>query len=247
MNEGLIYIALGFALGGILKGATGAGAPILAIPLMAIFYNVPFAVAVFVVPTLAANLWQVWKYRAQILPAEFSLRFSGLGAIGAGLGTLALASFSSEFLKLVVAGAVIIYVSFRILNPGWKLSYERGLALSAPVAGIAGILQGASGVSAPVSITFLNAMRLQRETFMPTISAFFLVTAVVQAPLLYQFGFLTWERFWLSCAATVVLLVFMPLGAVLAKRISREVFDRIILTLLTLLACRLIYEALVLN
>ena len=149
MNEGLIYIALGFALGGILKGATGAGAPILAIPLMAIFYNVPFAVAVFVVPTLAANLWQVWKYRAQILPAEFSLRFSGLGAIGAGFGTLALATFSSEFLKLVVAGAVIIYVSFRILNPGWKLSYERGLALSAPIGGIAGILQGASGVSAP--------------------------------------------------------------------------------------------------
>ena len=245
MNEGLIYIALGFALGGILKGATGAGAPILAIPLMAIFYNVPFAVAVFVVPTLAANFWQVWKYRKQILPSEFSFRFSGLGAIGAGIGTLALASFSSEILKLFVAAAVFIYVTFRLLKPDWTLSYERGLALSAPVGGMAGILQGASGVSAPISITFLNAMRLQRETFMPTISAFFLLTAVIQAPLLYQFGFLTWERFWLSCAATIVLLAFMPVGAALAKRISKETFDRIILSLLTLLACRLVFEAVV--
>ena len=244
MEAGLIYIAIGFALGGILKGATGAGAPIVAIPLMAIFYDVPFAVAVFVVPTLAANLWQVWKHRSKLLPALFVWRFAGIGALGTAFGTAALAAFSSEVLKLFVAFTVLIYIAFRMMNPTWKLGYGRALFLSVPVGGLAGILQGASGVSAPVSITFLNAMRLEREVFMPTISAFFLATVLVQIPMLTQLGFLTWERLWLSCVATLLLLAFMPVGSALAKRFSRENFDKVILILLGVLSCRLVYEVL---
>ena len=244
MDAGILYIAIGFALGGILKGATGAGAPIIAIPLMAIFYNVPFAVAIFVVPNIVSNVWQVWTYRAHHLPPAFSLRFSGVGAIGAAIGTMMLVSFPSDTLKLIVAVAVFFYIMFRLLKPDWKLAYEKALLLSAPVGGFAGILQGASGVSAPISITFLNAMRLDRENFMPTISAFFLATGLVQIPMLYNYGFLSWERFWLSCAAMMLMLAFMPVGAFLAKRLSRKIFDRTIMVVLALLGLRLAFEAL---
>ncbi len=243
MDERIIYVAIGFALGGILKGATGAGAPSIAIPMMAIFYNVPFAVAVFVVPTIVSNAWQVWACRARLLPSTFTLRFVGAGAFGAGVGTVMLASFSSNSLKLSVAIAVFAYIGFRLLKPEWELAYKKAFAVSGPVGGIAGILQGATGVSAPISITFLNAMKLDREAFMATISAFFLATALVQTPLLTGFGFMTAERFWLSCLALVPLLAFMPVGSWLTSHLSRQTFDRVILTLLALLACRLMFEA----
>lgn len=245
MDERVIYVALGFALGGILKGATGAGAPIIAIPLMAIFYHVPFAVAVFIVPTVVSNLWQVWVHRARLLPTVFLLRFVGVGAVGAGIGTVMLASFSSDSLKLSVAAAVFAYIVFRLLKPDWQLAYEKALAMSGVSGGFAGILQGATGVSAPISITFLNAMKPERETFMATISAFFLATALVQTPLLIGFGFMTFERFWLSCLALVPLLAFMPIGSWLAERLSHHAFDRMILALLAILACRLVWESVV--
>ncbi|MGI9357038.1 MAG: sulfite exporter TauE/SafE family protein [Rhizobiaceae bacterium] len=242
MDERVIYVAIGFALGGILKGATGAGAPIIAIPLMAIFYNVPFAVTVFIVPTIASNIWQVWAHRARLLPPDFLLRFVGAGAIGAGVGTILLVSFSSASLKLAVAIAVFAYILFRLLKPDWQLAYEKAFSVSGLSGGSAGILQGATGVSAPISVTFLNAMKLERETFMATISSFFLAIALVQTPLLIRFGYMTADRFWLSCLAIAPLLVSMPIGAALAKRLSRQTFDRIILTLLAILACRLALE-----
>ena len=36
-----------------------------------------------------------------------------------------------------------------------------------------GILQGSAGLSAPISITFLNSMKLERNQFIPTISVYF--------------------------------------------------------------------------
>lgn len=245
MDERVLLVAVGFALGGILKGATGAGAPIVAIPLMAIFYNVPFAIAIFIVPTLISNVWQIWIHRAQLLPATFLMRFVGMGAIGAGIGTFMLAWFSADSLKLIVASAVFVYILFRLLRPGWQLAYGKALLISGVTGGLAGMLQGATGVSAPISITFLNAMKLERETFKATISSFFLAIAIVQTPLLIGFGFLTTERFWLSCLALVPLLVFMPIGEWLSRHLSRTIFDRVILTMLAILACKLAWEALV--
>ena len=35
-----------------------------------------------------------------------------------------------------------------------------------------GVLQGSAGLSAPVSITFLNSMKLERNQFIPTISVY---------------------------------------------------------------------------
>ena len=245
MEFGIIYIVLGFALGGILKGATGAGAPIIAVPIVASQYSVPLAVAIFIVPNLASNLWLGWSYRKYRLPLRFGAMFATAGAIGAGLGTVMLASLSGATLKVMVAIAVLAYIAFRLLRPNWVLEYEKSLRVVMPVGTVAGILQGASGISAPVSITFLNAMKLEREQFISTISVFFIAMALVQLPMLINYGFFTWETFWLSCAAVVPLVAFMPVGSFLAKKISRTAFDRAILALLAIVAIKLIVETLV--
>ena len=242
MDIGLFYIAIAFALGGILKGATGAGAPIIAIPLMALYYNVPIAVAVFVVPNLVGNSLQIWKYRSQTLSPKFLVRFAGAAVLGSGIGTLMLAYLPSGILKFAVASAMVFYIAFRISRPDWKLQYSKAFQIAVPVGFVAGVLQGASGISAPVSITFLNAMRLERPLFISTVSIFFLSMLLVQVPLLTGLGYLTTERLVIGCAATAILLIFMPVGAYLSKLISKEAFDRTILILLTLLAVRLFLD-----
>ena len=244
MDAGLIFIALGFVLGGILKGATGAGAPIVAIPVIALYYNVPIAVTVFLVPNFVANAWQIWTYRRDYLSPGFVARFVGAGVVGVAIGTMMLTSLPGAALKLIVAVTVTIYIAFRLLRPDWQLAFDRALRLAAPVGFVAGVLQGASGISAPVSITFLNAMRMERAQFIAIISAFFISMLVVQVPMLWGYGYLTIDRFLLSCAAAVILLCFMPVGAYLARLFSKEVFDRIILGVLGILALRLYAEVL---
>ncbi len=237
--ETVLIIAAAFAFGGILKGATGFGAPILAVPLLALFFDVPFAVTVFAIPNLLPNIWQSWAYRKHRLPLKFVAGFTIAGALGAAVGTYMLANIPSDALSLALAGVITAYILLRLVHPSWTLRFSVATRLAAPLGFCGGILQASSGLSAPVSITFLNAMKLDREQFVSTIAMFFVALGVVQIPLLGGYGYLTWENLALSCAALVPLVFFMPVGARLARHVSRQMFDRIILVLLSGLCLKL--------
>lgn len=241
---GILLAILGLSLGGLLKGATGAGAPIIAVPILAMYFNVPLAVTIFAMPNLLTNIWQSWTYRPHQLSRRFTLLFAAGGGLGAAIGTVLLANLPGHALTLGVAFAVLFYLVFRIIVPSWKLSYPVAERLAFPVSTLAGALGGAAGVSAPVSLTFLNAMKLDRQQFIATISTFFAVMGVVQVPMLIGYGFMDWKRFALSLGAIVPVLAFMPVGSWLASRFSPIIFDRIILVLLAGISLRLIVQAL---
>ena len=237
----IIAILVAFALGGILKGATGAGAPVVTIPVIAAFYDVRIAVIIMVVPNLLTNIGQLYQFRKTILPSFFTVSFALGGGIGAFIGTILLANLSIKILTLSVAFIVIIYILLKLIVPSWKLIYEKAAKLVFIMGTAGGVLQGAAGLSAPISITFLNAMKLERNQFIPTISVYFGVMSIFQMPTLYYYDFLNFEIIAASLISTVVLLSFMPLGSWVAKSVSKENFDKITLILLAFIALRIIY------
>lgn len=240
----LLIAGLAFAAGGILKGATGAGAPVLIVPILAVFYGVQAAVALFTVSNLISNFWQGWQYRTARLPGRFVGPLVVGGAAGAGIGSYMLASLSPDLLMVIIGGVVVIYIVFRLTHPGWTLAYHRAAPLAGPVGVLAGMMQGASGISAPVSLTYLSAMRLERPQFIATISVFFFSMAAVQIPMLFHYGILTPQRFGLSALAMLPMVAAMPVGGWLARHVSREVFDRLILALLAVIAVKLFHDGL---
>ena len=237
----IIAILVAFSLGGILKGATGAGAPIITIPVIAAFYDVRIAVIIMVIPNLLTNIGQLYQFRKTILPKFFTLSFAIGGGIGAFLGTILLANLSIKILTLSVAFIVIVYILLKLIVPSWKLSYEKAKKLVFLMGGFGGVLQGTAGLSAPISITFLNSMKLERNQFIPTISVYFGVMSIFQMPTLYYYNFLNLEIVLVSCISTLVLLSFMPIGSWIAKSVSKESFDKITLILLGFIAFRIIY------
>ena len=237
----IIAILVAFSLGGILKGATGAGAPIITIPVIAAFYDVRIAVIIMVIPNLLTNIGQLYQFRKTILPKFFTLSFAIGGGVGAFLGTILLANLSIKILTLSVAFIVIVYILLKLLVPSWKLTYEKAKKLVFLMGSLGGILQGTAGLSAPISITFLNSMKLERNQFIPTISVYFGVMSIFQMPTLYYYNFLNLEIVLVSCISTLVLLSFMPIGSWIAKSVSKESFDKITLILLGFIAFRIIY------
>lgn len=236
----LVTICLG--MGGILKGATGAGAPILAVPALVVLFDVRFAILVMLLPNLLTNCWQVWKFRAHFPSRSFLLPLWGGGLIGVLIGTYLLVSLSRDMLALLVALALLGYIALRVAKPNWKI--EMGLAkkLSLPAGIASGFLQGASGLSAPASITFLNAMRLPRPVFIVTISSLFVTFTTVQILAQWQVGLLTGQGMIFSAFALLPIFAAMPLGARLARSVKPETFDRVILWLLGAIALRLLVD-----
>ena len=237
----IIAIFIAFALGGILKGATGAGAPIVTIPVMAAFYDVRIAVIIMVIPNLLTNIGQLYQFRKTILPRFFTISFALGGGIGAFLGTILLVNLPIKILTLSVACIVIIYILLKLIVPSWKLNYIKAKKLVFLMGAGGGILQGSAGLSAPISITFLNSMKLERNQFIPTISVYFGVMSIFQMPTLYYYDFLNLEIIIMSCISTIVLMAFMPFGSWIAKSISKDSFDKITLILLGFIALRIIY------
>ncbi|WP_299359501.1 sulfite exporter TauE/SafE family protein [uncultured Paracoccus sp.] len=240
MVDGFGVAIAAFLAGGILKGAIGAGTPIVAVPIMSIYHGVPFAVAVFALPGLLSNAWQAWRFRRHIMHRRFILLMVAGAMLGALAGTFLLAALPSRVLSLTVGGLALIYVVFRLTSPHWRLGRGIADALVLPVSLIAGILQGAVGISAPVSLTFLNALGLSRLEFIGTVSVLFMSMALVQVPALMAVGLMDRERFLISVVANVPLFLGMPIGNWMARHMDARTFQNVILVLLAVIAARLI-------
>lgn len=238
----LALILCAFGAGGIIKGAVGAGAPLFAIPVMVMLRDVPFAVAVFVLPNIVPNVVQAWQFRRHLTERRFALLFALGGGLGAALGTIALARMSSDGLTLIVAVLLLIYVATRLARPQLVLPRRVSLRLSGPIGLVAGGLQGATGLSAPVSLSFMSLTGFPRPAFVATISIFFVALGVAQLPAQIALGVMTPDRFAYSALALLPLFAGMPLGALIGARLSATAFDRIILGILFLLALRLIWS-----
>ena len=241
--DAIIYISFAFFLGGLLKGATGVGAPFVAVPVMAMLFDAQFAVACFVMPNIVTNIVQFFQTRTRVASWRLLWKFGLAGASGAVAGSFVLVSVSQQWLMLTISALMLAFVGWRIAKPQLKLSLSAGIAGAVPAGFIAGMLQGAAGISAPVSVSYLSLLKLERSAFIATISFFFLAMGLVQLPALIQLGVITPELFYFSCFAILPLLGGMPAGAFLARFASAEQFNLLLLIILTALAFRLAISA----
>ena len=237
----LTIVGLAFAIGGVIKGATGAGAPLIAVPVMTSFFDIRFAVAVFVLPNLITNLYQGLIYRHALKDRLFLLVLCLSAAVGSFAGSLMLYQASSGGLKMMMAWLIVFYVAFRFAKPDWQLSLKTAQKLYSPVGFAADFLQGAVSISAPASLTFLNAIRFERSEFIVIVSAFFTTMSIIQLPTLTYLGLMQTEHVLLGLLAIIPLMAGMPLGARMLRRASAELVDKIILLILIGIAIRLLW------
>ena len=217
--------------------------PVIAIPFIAAFYDVRFAVALMVIPNFVTNLWQIKNYRIHDLDNNLATTFAISGIVGAGIGTLLLAYLPMTLLELLIAFIVFMYIILKFRSPEFHLPMHTILKWAGPSGTCAGVLQGAIGLSAPIAITFLHAARLPRPTFIYVVSLFFAGMCIIQLPLQAILGLMTWEIATLSIIALIPIAIGLPIGEWIGKKLSPVVFDRLILALLTVLACKMLFDA----
>lgn len=239
----LAIMFIGLFLGAVLKGATGAGLPVIAIPTIAAFYDVRVAVVLLVIPNFVTNVWQIRKYREYNLKNSFARNFVIAGIVGAGIGTLLLAYLPLVLLNFTIAFVVFSYIALRLFRPEFHLNIAVMQKWELIAGGSAGILQGAVGLSAPITISFLHAGHLPRFTFIYIASLFFAGMCLIQLPLQSALGLMTWDMVILSLLALIPIFAGLPVGERIGRTLSATVFDRTILILLTVLAIKMLIEA----
>lgn len=236
----VIFAAL--AGGALVKGATGMGLPLVALPVLTAAFGLTHAIGLMVVPVLLSNAWQAWRLRQSRSDAAlgFMPRYLVAVAVGVAAGTWLLKTLPERWLVLGLGVILMVYVVIRVARPALKIGPALARRASVPVGAAAGVLNGATGISAPVGVTFIHWMGLERDAHVFAVSAMFLIMGSVQLPALFVAGLM--DPVWLleGLLAFVPILLFMPVGRAIALRMSREAFDRVVLVFLGLIGVKML-------
>ena len=238
----LVIMAIALGAGAVVKGATGMGLPLVALPVLTTFFGLQHAVGLMCVPLIFTNAWQVWRFRSSARDERmgFLPLFLVGGAIGIALGTWALTSLPERALVLTLGVILLVYVVLRLAAPHFVVS--PGLARRiGPIFGMGGgVLQGATGISAPIGVTFIHAMSMDRDAHVFAVSTMFLLYSSVQLPSLAIAGVMQGQWLLEGFLALIPILAFMPLGQAIAGKLSRQAFDRMILIFLGLIGLKMV-------
>ncbi|GGA36886.1 sulfite exporter TauE/SafE family protein [Pelagibacterium lentulum] len=236
----IIFAAVG--AGAISKGATGMGMPLIAIPFMTSFLGLQQSVAVLLIPILVSNAWQVWRFRDQRTDDRMAFLTPMLAtcAIGVVGGTWFLTAAPERGLTLALGALLIGYLVLRLSKPHFVVGPQAAMKGALPAGLGAGLLHGATGISAPIGVTFIHAMRFARDPHVYAVSAMFMMLALVQAPSLWIAGILTPTALLQGTLALIPIAIFMPVGQWLASKLSPAAFDKMILIFLGLIGAKML-------
>lgn len=239
----VLIVILAMFVGAFLKGVTGLGLPVIAIPVMASFVGVEEAVVIMTIPGVVTNTWLIWRYR-EFRPATRDLpALLATGVVGVAVGSWLLTSVDNRALSLALAGVVVVYAATLFVNPHFRLSPAVTRVASPPVGLAAGTLQGATGISGPLLATYLHAFRLPPKAYVFSITTLFQAFALTQVASLAALGLYTGRRLALSLLALVPTMAALPLGTRVATRVPPRVFDLVVLLVLLGSAAKLVVDA----
>jgi uncharacterized protein len=236
----VILVAIG--LGSFIKGVTGSGLPQIAIPVMATFLGVERAVVIMALPGVVTNTWLLWRYRSHLRATRDLPVLLATGITGAVIGTIGLQRANAAVLSLVLAGAIGLYLAVFVSKSQFEVTPAVSRFSSPPVGLVAGVLQGATGMSGPVLTTYLHGFRMPKQVFVVSLVTLFQIFAVAQMITLYRVGLYSGTRWVESVIALIPMMLILPLGARMADRLSAKSFERWILLLLTGTAVKLVYD-----
>jgi uncharacterized protein len=193
-------------------------------------------------PGVVTNTWLLWRYRSHLRATRDLPVLLVTGIAGAVLGTIGLQRANAAVLSLVLAGAIGLYLAVFLSKSQFAVTPRVSRYSSPPVGLVAGVLQGATGMSGPVLTTYLHGFRMPKQVFVVSLVTLFQVFAVTQMITLFRVGLYSGSRLAESVMALVPMMLILPLGARMADRLSAQSFERWILVLLVGTAGKLLYD-----
>jgi len=220
-----LVVALAVVLGSLVKGVTGLGLPLTAVPVIAVFVGVEDAVVIMAAPTAVSNAMLVREHRHELRSAEHLPLFAVLGAVGAVVGAWSLPRIDERVLLLVLALLLASFLAWRFssVSPKWSPNVQRWGR--APVAVTCGMAQGATGISGPLVAAWFQGLGVSRERFIVSNTSIFLFTGLTQLATLSVTGQWSNQRLWGAALASSVVGVTLPFGIRIGRRLNAERFE----------------------
>lgn len=240
MDIQIIIQAFGaFFVASFLKGLTGLGFSTLCLGFLAIFMDLKFAIPLVFLPSLSSNIMvmveagRFWDALKRFWPLYLSA-FPGLL-----VGIWFLGNSGNEIPKAVL-GLVMFFYGFWGLGRGvMQLSEKREKQFVLPVGLVSGLVNGATGSQIMPIMPYLLSLKMDRNLFVQTINCAFTFNTLIMIIGLGKLGLVTPPAMYLSAGGIVPVALGIFLGGKIRKRVTEDLYKRMVLILLIILGMNL--------
>lgn len=238
----LAIISFGLAAGAFVKGLTGMGLPLVAVPFMASFLGAEHAIVVMQIPGLVSNGWLVWRHRREL--DDLSPRYDMV--IPAALFTIAgvwfLDSARNNVTLLLLAAVVGAFLALVLLKPSFRLEGKVGRIVTPMISAVGGFVQGAAGISGPLFSTLVLSFRLKKEAYVFYVALIFGLCNTIQVVVMAYLGMWNGQRIVEGLLAVIPMFVFQAIGMKLMGRVSPVLFNRAVITVILVMEIKLVWN-----
>jgi uncharacterized protein len=231
-----LLCALFFTMGGFVKGTMGVGLPLVVVPTLSLLIPAPQAMGLLVVPVLISNLWQALEGGN----VRYSIRrFGSLIFVQMAITLLTVkysSGFTVENLNLLIGISLLVAVGWMGLKPNVHVPPKFEHIACMMVGALAGFMGGLSSLTGPFIITLLMALKLSREQFIGSISIVYLAGSIPMYGAMLWYERFGWAEVGLSALGLIPMFLGLKMGKALRHRLSEELFRKLLLIYLFVLA-----------
>lgn len=231
-----------FFLGGLVKGTVGIGMKAITLGLLATVVQLPVAIALLIVPGIAANAWQVIAGGSVV--ASFKRIWTLLLAccLGVWAGAEILVLANTQFLTIGLGILLGTYAAYALLAPRIPAPGRHERWMSPVIGGMNGLAAGMTGSDVIPGVPYLQAMGLTRDALVQAMGLLFLTASFAIALAFQQKGLLDTRLAVSSIVAAVPALTGYYLGAKIRQRISEKLFRKVLLLSLLMLGLYIVFQ-----
>jgi uncharacterized membrane protein YfcA len=226
LDTALIVLA-GIALfAASVNGALGYGFSSLTVPLALVFYTNRILNPAVVVIEVILN-WYVLFINRSGVPSVWKRAFPILVGMlpGIAIGAFVLASLQPGWIKL--GTYAIILPLILVQAAGWRRPIRLGWLIGLPFGTGLGVLYSVTTISGPPLAILFNNQGLVKNEFRAGLALVRVVESSVTAVVYYQLGLFVAESKTIALLFIPSVMVGIPLGAYLIRRMDSETFRRI--------------------
>jgi uncharacterized membrane protein YfcA len=234
-----------FLFAGITQGALGFGFPAIATPILVLMTDVKTAIILNLLPNLALNLIQTFSGGNWSASLGRYWPVAAWVLVGSALGATFIILAPQEPVRLLLAFAIFAYLyQHRLarLDWGWLARRPR---LSATVFGLSGgFFSGSVNNSLPPLLIYFTLLGLEVTAMTQILNLCFLGGKLVQGATLGLAGEISLTAVIANVPLTLVGLAGMWIGTRLQRRISPDVYRKLLRWVLFVIALALLWQGL---
>ncbi|MEM1162910.1 MAG: sulfite exporter TauE/SafE family protein [Pseudomonadota bacterium] len=241
--EVIVLCIATFLAGGLVKGTLGMGLPVVVLAMLVLVMPLRDAMAVFLLPSLASNIWQALSgpWMRELLQRMWS--FLLMGVAGIGVGVWIMAGTRSQTMLGVLGAALCLYSIYSLLAPRLAAPGRHEIWMSPTFSVIGGLMFGMAGNFMVPAILYLETLRMPRDQFVQALGLTFLTITCALGVFMSGHDLVSLDHVLLSLIGIAPVFGGIWIGRRLRRHISEDRYRRFFFLALTVAGAYMIVRA----